>query len=450
MAMLAGSSPNMLNGGGLYPGGSGNGLSLPSNIPGQGGANGVGGPVNTVGSVGQGIYPSLPGGGSPQPVGKGVMGTNPGPQLQAPIGMQTNPGGQGQEVNGTPGSQAPGNDLLPGGFQQSDLGVGQQGTTVQSPQSYVQGAEGQMKGPTDWNVTPNETVAGQYASLMGEGGSPISPAVQQAEQAVIRSNAAHGGANDMMSTLSAQEAGSNVAMQVAQQDAATNASAGQYNATQANAFNTQINTLVDNAQLSRQNYDQALGTLNAQTNQQLQLLTANVNANAAETQTSLNASLKTIQANLQSTLTQMGQNFNYQTASQFNAAGIQNAQAWTNYGMNVRLNYLSGMSTQMNALQTEIANISANPNISSAQAQGAMSDAVNEFNTLMTQMGSYYSSMMPVGGQGSSGTTYNTPEYNYNVADSTTWPAPASAGSPTPVPPPVTAQGGGSSSSNFF
>lgn len=330
------------------------------------------------------------------------------------------------------------NSLLPGGFQQSQLGVQAPSSSTPDPSTYVSAAQAQTTGPTAWNVTPNQTVAGQYASLMGEGGGAISPAVQAAEQAVLRSNAAHGGANDLMAQTAATQAGSNVALTVAQQDAQVNAAAGQYNATQANSFATQMNTLVDNAQLSRQNFDQALGTLNAQTSQQLQLLTANINANAAETSTSLKAAIDQAQVSLNSTLAQMGQSYNYSTAEQLNAAGIQNSQAWTNYGMQVRLNYLSGVSTQMNALQQEIANISANPNITSAQAQGAMTDAVNEYNTLVAQMGSYSSAMMPVGGTGA---TYNSPSYNYSVVDSTSWPGTGVSTSGT---------GGGSASNGFF
>jgi hypothetical protein len=328
------------------------------------------------------------------------------------------------------------NALLPGGFTLANTGVAQQSTSTAAPSSYVSAGESQMQGVTNWNVAPNQTVAGQYASLTGEGGGQINPAIQQAEQASIRSNAAHGGANDLMSSEAAQEAGSNLALQVASTDAATNAAAASQNASAANTAAQNLNQFVENAQLSSQNFNEGLATLNAQTNQQLDLITAGVNANTANTETSLNASIANTQASLNSTLAAMGQQYNYTTAENYQQAGIQSQQAWTNYGMQVRLNYLSSVQSQAGALQQEIANISSNPNITSAQAQGAMSDAINQFNTLVSTLGSYSAAMMPTSSTGTSAGTYNSAAYNYSYIDSSSFPGPST--------------GGGSSSSNFF
>lgn len=350
----------------------------------------------------------------------------------------TSPTGGYVDVNTNVGTgiSTDANSLLPGGFSQSQLGVPQQSTATASPQSYVTAGESQMQGPVNWNVTSDQTVAGQYANLMGEGGSPISPAVQAAEQATIRSNAAHGGGNDLMTQNAAAMSGSQVALTVAAQDAQTNAAAAQYNATAANTYNQNLNQFVENAQLSSQNFNEGLATLNAQTNQQLDLMTANVNADAATTSISLNASLAQTQASLNASLAQMGQQYNYTTATNFQNAGIANAQAWTQYGQQVRLGYLSSVNSQANSLQQEIANISSNPNITSAQAQGAMSDAVNEFNTLVSTLGSYSAAMMPSSSTGTPSGTYNSPSYNYSYIDSASFPGPST--------------GGGSSSNGFF
>lgn len=375
------------------------------------------------------IYPQSSGGGDliPQIGTQAVATANSGSPTGGYVDINPN---AGYGINTSP------QDLLPGGFTMGNTGVSQQSTATASPQSYVTAGESQMKGPTDWTVTPNQTVAGQFAQLTGQGGGQLNPAIQQAEQAAIRSSAAHGGANDLMSQLGAQEVGNNLALSVAQSDAATNAQAGQFNAAAANNFNLNLNQFVQNAQLSSQNFNQALSTLNAQTNQQLQLMVAGVNTNAANTSISLNASIANTQASLNSTLASMGQQYNYTTAENAQAAGIQNAQAWTNYGMQVRLNYLAGVSSQANALQQEIANISSNPNITSAQSQGAMADAVNQFNTLVSQLGAYSSAMMPTPSTGTSSGTYNTPAYNYSYINAGSWPGPST--------------GGGSASNGFF
>lgn len=376
------------------------------------------------------IYPSTGGGQLPQ-IGSGATAQA---DPSSPTGgyVNINPN-VGAGINTGPSA------LLPGGFNVSQLGVPQQSTSTADPSSYVTAGESQMKGPTTWNITPDQTVAGQFAKLTGEGGGQLNPAIQQAEQAMIRSSAAHGGANDTMSQLAATEAGNNLALSVAQADASVNAQAGQFNATQANAFNENLNQFVENAQLSGQNFQQALSTLNAQTNQQLNLLTANVNANAANTSIGLNASIANTQASLNSTLAAMGQSYNYQTAQQYTSAGIANAQQWTQYGMQVRLGYLQGVQQQANALQQEIANISSNPNITPAQAQGAMQDAINQFNTLTTQLGSYSAAMMPSQGNGTASGAYSTPAYNYSYINPSSWPGPSTTGT-----------GGGSASNGFF
>lgn len=337
-----------------------------------------------------------------------------------PINPSVNPSNIASGIN----TSASG--LLPGGFSQSQLGVTAPPVAPPAASSYVTAAQGQMAGPVQWNVTAPQTVAGQYQALMQNGGA--NTAINAAEQSVLQQHAANGGQNDLMAQTAATQAGSQVALQIASQDAATNAAAGQYNATAANNYNQALNQFVQNAQLSRQNFDQGVSMLNAQTGQQLSLLTANVNANAANASVGLKASLDTVQANLNATLAQMNQNFAQTSATNLQAYGINSAEAIQNYGMQVQLGYLQGVNQQMTALTNEIANISANPNITSAQAQGAMSDAINQFNTFMTQLSSYSSSMMPSSTTAAENGTYSTPAFNYSYVNGSTWPMPSTNG----------------------
>jgi hypothetical protein len=336
----------------------------------------------------------------------------------------------GGTVNVASGINTSENALLPGGFTQSQLGVGTQNAATANPSSYVTAGESQMQGPTNWNVTANQTVAGQYAADM----ATTSPAQQAAEQAVVRQSAAAGGGNDLMTSTAAAMAGSQVALTMASQDAQTYAAAGQYNATAANTYSQNLNAFVENAQLSNQNFNQGVSMLNAQTNQQLQLITANVNANTANTTTSLNASLDQTQASLTSTLAQMNQNFAETEQNNLQQYGINSQEAVNNYGMQVQLGYLSSVNSQMTSLTNEIANISSNPNITATQAEGAMSDAVNEFNTFMTQLSSYSSSMMPSSTTATENGTYSNPDYNYSYVNASTWPAASTSGTSSSSP----------------
>jgi hypothetical protein len=308
------------------------------------------------------------------------------------------------------------NSLLPGGFNEGDLGVAPSNATPPSPQTYINQAKANEVGPVDWNVTPEQTVAGQYADLM----NTPNAAIQAAEQKTIRNYSASGGRNDLMAQNAASMTGSQIALTIATQDAQTNAAAGQFNAAQANAYNQALNQFTDNALLSKQNFDQGVAMLGAQTNEQLKLLTANVNATAATSSIQLNAALAQTKINLNATLATMDKQFSQNVVMANVNAGIANAQSWTQYGQQIRLGYLSAVNQQQAALQSTIAAIQSNPNITQAQAQGAMQDAINEFNTFVSQLGAYSAAMMPTASSGSS--TYNSPAYAYNYIPASSWP----------------------------
>lgn len=297
--------------------------------------------------------------------------------------------------------------LLPSTFTTANLGVPAANATPPPAQGYINQASADMQAPTQWNITSDQTVAGQYAKLM----QPGNLAIQDAEQSTLRAYAAAGGGNNLMAQNAATLAGSKVALTMAAQDAATYAAAGQYNATAANAFKQQLNDFTDNALLSRQNFDQGVAMLGAQTNQQLTLLAANVNATAATSSIQLKEALAQTKINLGATMATMDKQFTQAVDLADVNANIASQQSWQQYGQQIRLGYLSAISQQQASLQNTIAAIQSNPNITQTQATGAVTDAINEFNTFVAQLGAYSSALVPK--QNGTG-TYNSPAYAYN------------------------------------
>jgi hypothetical protein len=332
--------------------------------------------------------------------------------LPNPTTPLTNPAtGQSASAIGTPAGYNVGagvdtspSGLLPGGFSMSSLlsPTTPADATTPGANSYTAQEAGQLAGPTQWNVTADQTVAGQYAGLMATG----NPAIQAAEQSTIRANAANGGNNSLMAQTAATLAGSQVALTIAQQDAQVHAQAGQYNATAANTFAEAQNQFIQNATLSQQNFQQGVAMLKDQTNQSMQQLFAQVQANVANTSISLKAQLATIQTQTNATLETMDKTFAQSTATAATqegyakenagiAEGYNQANATQTYGNNVRLAYLSAVNTSQTALQQTIASIQSNPNINTTQANAAVQQAVDQFNSFMTMNNAYYASMTP-------------------------------------------------------
>ena len=346
---------------------------------------------------------------NPNYVNGTMVGAETMPALGTPTGYNL-----GQGVNTSPASLLPNGAVTP-----TNLGVQQQVTTP-SAQSVVQ--QNPLTGPTNWNVTPNQTLSGQYAQLMQTG----NPAIQAAEQQVIQANALHGGNNDLMAQTAATMQGSQLALQIGAQDAATYANAAQYNASAANAYASQLNQFTANAALSLQNFQQGVAMLNAQTNQQFQLMAAQINAGAYTTSMNLNASLAQTQMSMNATMQTMDKQFTQNLELMQAQGSVASQQAYQQYGMNVRLGYLSSISQQQASLMQTIGMIQNNPNITSTQAQGAVQNAINEFNTFVTQMGAYASAMMPTG------TSFPSPSSSSSTSGSSSTPV---ANSPVPTSP---------------
>lgn len=146
--------------------------------------------------------------------------------------------------------------------------------------------------PTEWKPDEASTVAGQLTKITAAG----SPLIDQAQTMAKQEANKRGMLNSSMAVTAGQDAAYRVALPIAQQDASTFASAGQFNAgaknsaattnaTLANSTNqfnasaqnaaTQQQTAagVQSAQLAQQ-YEEQRKNLTAQTDEQLRLLDA--------------------------------------------------------------------------------------------------------------------------------------------------------------------------------
>lgn len=360
------------------------------------------------------------------PAGPGTGG--PAQALLTPINTTSNPAThQTAPVIGTPqgypigqGVDTSFSGLLPNGFDIGDLTAPAiPDATTPGSGSYVQQGASQQQGTTPWTVAPNQTVQGQFAGLMEKG----NPAIQAVEEQTLRAHAASGGRNDLMAQSAATLTGSQVAMTIAAQDAATYAAAGQFNANAANTFAQQMNQFVDNAVLSSQNFQQGVAMLKDQSHQQIEQLYAQVQANAATQSTNLKSTLDTLQAQTNATLEQMDKQFSQSAAT----LGLQNQyandQAWQEYGRQVRMGYLASVNTNQNTLMQTIGEIRSNPNITTTQAASAVKDAIDQFNAYMTMNNAYYGAMVPGGTPGATPgagapppVAYNSAAYDYSHA----------------------------------
>lgn len=286
--------------------------------------------------------------------------------------------------------------LLPSGFSTATMTAPTTPDAASpSAASVVAGETGQLTGPTPWVVTPDQTVAGQYASLMQAG----NPAIQAAEQTTLRANAQSGGNNSLMAQNAASLAGSQVALTIATADAQTQAQAGQFNAAAANTFATQQDAFVQNAALSQQNFQQGVAMLKDQTTQSIDQLYAQVQASAATASVNIKTTLANTQISTNATLETMDKTFAQTTD-----------EAENTYANTVRTGYLSSVNTQQQALMQSIGTINANPNITSAQASAAITQAVGEFNSFMTMNNAYFSAMIP-GSPTASASQYNAANF---------------------------------------
>lgn len=106
---------------------------------------------------------------------------------------------------------------------------------------------------TPWDVTREQTVAGQLEDLYNRD----SPFMEQARQRAIRSNLASGGQNSAMAGAFGELAAMDVAFKVGFADAATYARSAEFNAAMSNQFSLAEQQFVHNAVLSDQAFQQS-------------------------------------------------------------------------------------------------------------------------------------------------------------------------------------------------
>lgn len=129
-----------------------------------------------------------------------------------------------------------------------------------------------VPGPTFWDVTGDELVEDRLAGLF-EAGSPVLEAYQNATE---RAHLAAGGQNSLMARQAGVAALSQMAFNIASQDAQTIARSREFNAAMSNQFGLAQQTFIYNALLSDQNFRQGMEMQRAQLAAQ-----ANIQASAA-------------------------------------------------------------------------------------------------------------------------------------------------------------------------
>ena len=106
---------------------------------------------------------------------------------------------------------------------------------------------------TMWDVTPEQTVAGQFEDLYDRD----SPIFERARQRAIRQHLASGGQNSAMAAGFGEVAAMDKVFEIAKQDAMTYARSAEFNAAMANQYSLAEQRFIHNALLSEQNFQQA-------------------------------------------------------------------------------------------------------------------------------------------------------------------------------------------------
>lgn len=128
---------------------------------------------------------------------------------------------------------------------------------------------------TEWKVTSEQTVAGQFASIMDSD----NPAFKVVQEQVRRAAAANGQANSAMATRAATMAMAEVGFQMAAADAATFARSAEFNATMQNQFGLAEQQFMHNALLNEQNFKHGVMMLREQQHALMEQISAELKAN---------------------------------------------------------------------------------------------------------------------------------------------------------------------------
>lgn len=289
--------------------------------------------------------------------------------------------------------------------QDSDLGAD---LTSPATPSFIPETPADMPQATEWEVTPEQTVAGQFKSIMTEG----NPVFEQVRQEVMRNHQAAGGQNSLMASRSAAMAVADVGFKIASQDAATFARSAEFNAAMKNQFGLAEQQFRHNALLSEQNFKQGIMMVRENHLAELETINANMkaNLNLAGAQAAIDLNMEA--AKHVNVLAQMDrahrQNLETMEAQfQYNWATNEQTQRQTLERMdrettntayleankvnwNMQLNYMSEVGQNSRQLMATVGAIGSNPNITAAQASAAIADAVRQYNAVNAQLAAVY------------------------------------------------------------
>jgi hypothetical protein len=255
---------------------------------------------------------------------------------------------------------------------------------------------------TDWNVGKDSTVQGQLSGIL----SKDSPLMQQAATRATQQVNQRGLLNSSLGIEAGQNAVISSALPIAQQDASTNATAGQFNA------NAKNNASTTNAQLTTQTDQFNAGAKNQAQLQQVQVgAAANTQEVAGQQQKDVlgkQQEFQAAQSNLdraqQVALTDksIGAQKALQDAQQaFQAAQLGTQQDNTLEQMklqsslntaNLPKTYAASVTAQM---QSQASAILADPNLDPPAKKAALDNLVNFTNQTLSWASKFYGADMP-------------------------------------------------------
>lgn len=245
-----------------------------------------------------------------------------------------------------PGSGGTGGDFLAG----MDYTVPEAGDAFMPEGSGTADVEQTM-----WDVTPEQTVQGQFEDLYDRD----SPIFELARQRAIRQHLASGGQNSAMAAGFGEIAAMDKAFQIAQADAATYARSAEFNAAMANQYSLAEQRFIHNALLSEQAFDQAKVLQTQRIAAQLESIVLDYKGRSALMDQELDIWYR-----------QSAKQFEYDMSKlSFQLEGEKqmiNMQALANF-------YSNGFSSVMQ--------IAGNPNLTAKQSKAAMEEGMAWFNT---------------------------------------------------------------------
>lgn len=166
--------------------------------------------------------------------GTGAHGTGDGWGVWTGAAGENKAGATGASTGGTTG-----------GSTGSTSAWGAQYSASGAPQMNL----GSLQGQTNWNVTGDQTVAGQLQKVL----DTDNPLIQQARTRALQAQNASGRLNSTMAQSAADAAMYDAALQIATPDAATNANAANTNAATANTFARDNNSFVRQGEMANFN-----------------------------------------------------------------------------------------------------------------------------------------------------------------------------------------------------